>query len=245
MGILNWFTSKTLYYPGCLTKFLGEDEKYRAIFNKLGIDFILLPGEVCCGLPALNAGYKKDIRKLAQKNLELFKKNNIKKIITSCPSCYHIFKDVYSEILPEWSGSGIKVEHATIAILNSLKKKSIDFSDMPDEEKEPVTYHDPCHLGRYSGIYEEPREVIKRLGGKIIEIKYNRENAFCCGAGGGMRVNFPKIAKAISEKKAIYIPKVAEKIISPCMLCWINLKSATDKSEEFSSFVLRKLEALK
>ena len=76
MGIGNWFKKgNVLYYPGCLVKGVlkQELENYKFIFNKLGIDFTMLPdSEVCCGLPVLNAGHKKDARKLAKKNFELF-----------------------------------------------------------------------------------------------------------------------------------------------------------------------------
>lgn len=246
MGIIKWVKglgSNTLYYPGCLTKGVLTDEfnNYKDIFNILGIDFMLLPeGENCCGLPVLNAGYKKDARKLAEKNLEVFRKYSIKKIITNCPSCYHTFKEVYPKLLRDWD---IEVEHATVTILNALKRKGIRLSTVGGAES--VVYHDPCHLGRYSGIYEEPREVIGLLGGKISEFKFNRENAFCCGGGGGLRANYPETAKKIAELKIKHMPKDAKKIISPCGLCYSNFKSATDKSQEFSSFVLGKLRSLR
>ncbi len=245
MGIVKWvkgFGEKVLYYPGCLTKgvLTEQFENYKNIFNRLGIDFILLSDEeVCCGLPILNAGYKKDARKLAKKNFDIFKKKGISKIVTNCPSCYHMFKDVYPTMVREWD---IKVEHVTITILNAIKKKRIQYKG---EEKEIVSYHDPCHLGRYSGIYEEPRQVIELLGGKIIEMKNNRENAICCGAGAGMRVNFPEIAKKSAKKRVTNIEDRVEKIISPCGLCYANLKSATEKSIEFSSFVLERLKEIK
>jgi len=242
MGIGNWFKKgNVLYYPGCLTEGVlkQELENYKLIFNKIGIDFIMLPDKVCCSLPVLNAGYKKDARKLANKNFDLFKARNVLKIVTNCPSCYHTFKEIYPELVRDWD---IEVEHATISILNGLKKKKIDFSDIDEDKKEVVAYHDPCHLGRYSEIYEEPRKVIEMLGGRIIEFKKNRKEAYCCGGGGGVRANFPKIAKEIVEKKASFMPKQVEKIISPCGLCYANFKDATDKSEEFSSFVRRKLE---
>jgi len=201
MGLLGMFgRGKTLYYPGCLTKGVLKEQlgNYKEIFNRLGIDFVMLPdGEVCCGLPVLNAGYRKDARKLAKKNFDLFKKNGIKKIITNCPSCYHTFKKIYPELVKEWD---FEIEHATVSILNALKKKGIKWGGL-NEERELVVYHDPCHLGRYSGIYEEPREVIERLGGKIFEFELNRNDAICCGAGGGMRANFPNIAKVAAMKR--------------------------------------------
>jgi Fe-S oxidoreductase len=245
MGLISWVKGlggSTLYYPGCLTKGVLTEEfgRYKEIFNLLGVDFVMLPeGESCCGLPVLNAGYKKDARKLAEKNFEVFKKYGIRKIITNCPSCYHTFKEIYPKLLRDWN---IEVEHATVTILNGLKRKGIRLR--ATDGADLVAYHDPCHLGRYSGIYEEPREVIELLGGKLVEYPLNRENAFCCGGGGGVRANFPDTAKKIAELKDKYAPKGAKKIISPCGLCYMNIKSATDRSMEFSAFVLGKLRGL-
>jgi Fe-S oxidoreductase len=240
---LNWFktSGKTLYYPGCLTKGVLKQEldNYKQIFNHLDIDFVMLPNdEVCCGIPVLNAGYKKDAKSLAQKNFELFKKYNISKIITNCPSCYHSFAHLYPDLVKGWN---IEVEHATQAILKRVKEK---LKTYVFEQRESVTFHDPCHLGRYSEIYDEPREVIQLLGGDIKEMYHNRENSLCCGGGGGVRANFPELAIDIAKKRVEEIPREAEKIISPCGLCFANLKSATDKSEEFSTFVLRKLKEI-
>jgi len=244
MGLFGFGRGKTLYYPGCLTKGVLKEqfENYKEIFNRLGIDFVLLPDdEVCCGLPILNAGYRKDARKLAKKNFDLFRKNGITKIVTSCPSCYYTFKEVYPKMVSGWD---IEVEHATVVILNALRKRGIKFKGS-DGERELVCYHDPCHLGRYSGIYEEPREVIERLGGKVFEFKFNRANAYCCGGGGGVRANFPKIAKDVAKKKMSFVPDEVGKVISPCGLCYANLKLASDKSVEFSDFVVRKLRGLR
>lgn len=245
MGLFNLFSKeKVLYFPGCLTKGVLKEqfENYKEIFNKLKLDFVLLSDEEsCCGLPVLNAGHKKDARKLAKKNFELFKKNGITKIVTNCPSCYHTFKEVCPILVRDWD---IEVEHATVTILNALKKRNIKYRGQ-EEDKPVVTYHDPCHLGRYSNIYNEPREVIELLGGKLKELKLNKENALCCGAGGGLRANFPETAKMAAKKRVEGILKDADQIISPCGLCFANLKSATDKSTEFSSFVLARLGRLR
>ncbi len=242
MGIITWLkkvNSNTLYYPGCLTKSVLQDhlENYKQIFNILGIDFIILSEDICCGMPALNAGYSKDTRELAKKNFELFKKYNVRKIITNCPSCYSILKFEYPKLVREWD---IEVEHATVTILNALKNRRI-----PDTKKEKITYHDPCHLGRYSEIYDAPRQVLQLLGAEIIEMKHSKDQALCCGAGAGLQANYPDMAKNIAKLRISEIPRQAEKIVSPCGLCSANLKSATDKSEEFSSFVLRKIKELK
>ena len=78
-----------------------------------------------------------------------------------------------------------------------------------------------------------------------MESPFNRENAICCGGGGGVRANFPEIAKSIAKKKASFIPEAVGKIISPCGLCYANIKSGTEKSMEFSTFVLGKLRGMR
>lgn len=234
--ILKGMGSNTLYYPGCMLKnvMTTEQENYKKIFNKLGIDFIMMPNnEVCCGSPVINAGYKKDAKILAKKNYDLFKKHSITKIITPCPGCYNMFQNEYSRLLKEWD---IEVEYATTTILKELKKRGS--FNLP---KEIVSYHDPCHLGRYSEIYNEPREIIKLLGGELKEMKHNRNNAICCGAGAGMRANYSEIAKDIAKKRMNEKPKDAQWVLTPCGLCTANLKTADDSVVEFSTWVLRRM----
>ena len=125
MGIFGFGKGKTLYYPGCLTKGVlkKQFENYKEIFNRLNIDFVMLSDEEnCCGLPILNGGYKKDARKLAKKNFDLFKVKGITRILTNCPSCYHTFKEIYPTLVRDWD---IEVEHATVAILRALEKRKI------------------------------------------------------------------------------------------------------------------------
>ncbi len=238
MGIISWLKNigkNTLYFPGCLTKGVLKQqfENYKEIFNILGVEYILLSDrEVCCGLPVLNGGYRKDARNLAQKNFELFKEMKVTKIITNCPSCYHTLKEIYPKLVREWD---IEVEHATETIYNKTKNKKFNVKE------EIVTYHDPCHLGRYSGIYEKPREVIRVLGGRIREMEKNRKDALCCGGGGGVRANFPDLAKNIAKRRIENVDENVTSIISPCGLCYSNIKSASEKSTEFSDFVLRKI----
>jgi len=225
-----------LYFPGCLTKEVlkKEFENYKEIFNKLGINYITLSEEEsCCGLPVLNAGYRKDARKVAQDNFKLFKERKVYKIITSCPSCFHMFKSVYPSLIRDWD---IEVEHATVSVFNVIKKKRIK-----NLQREVVSYHDPCHLGRYEKIFDEPRKVIEMLGGEIIEMKHNREDSYCCGGGGGLRANFESTAKKIAKKRLSHLDKSVKRLITPCGLCYSQLREGDTEVLEFSTFVLEKL----
>lgn len=237
MALFGFFKSgNTLYYPGCLTKFVlnSEMENYKRILEKIKVDFIMITSELCCGSPALNAGYETEARKLARKNLELFNKHNIKKIITSCPACFKVLSG-YKEMLPDWK---IEVEHITTTILNYLRKKKIELVF-----REKVTYHDPCHLGRHSGIYEEPREILRRLGYEIVEMRNNRENSLCCGGGAGLRTNNPELASKIARERIKQASEInVQKIITTCPLCFAHMaENSGIEVVEFSQAVAESL----
>ena len=238
MGIFGLFNKgNTLYYPGCLGKYVltGEAENYKKILEKIGVDFITLPNELCCGSPVLNAGYEKDARKLARKNLELFKEHNITKIVTNCPACFKTFSQDYKEMMPDWK---IEVEHIIPVILRYLKKKGID--NIPNEK---VAYHDPCHLGRHSNIYNEPREILERLGYEVVEMRNNKANSLCCGGGAGLRSNNPELASKIAKERIKQAQEInVKKIITPCPLCFAHLyENSGIEVLEFSHIVAKAL----
>jgi len=210
-----------LYYPGCLTKFVAKDleENYKKILTRIGIDFIQLKNlELCCGSPVLNAGYKKDFENLMNKNLEVFKEHSINKIITSCPACFKTFSQTYREL----KGWDIEVEHTTVTIWKSIEKGKLKINRKFNEK---ITYHDPCHLGRHSKIYDEPRNILKALGFEIVEMRNSRENALCCGAGAGLKTNQPDLANKIAVRRLQQAEdKNIKKMITCCALCYAHLK---------------------
>lgn len=257
MGILSKLSEKfiggnILYYPGCLTKFVSNDleRNYQEILRKIGIDFIQLKDlEMCCGSPAYNAGYKKDFENLIEKNLAVFKEHGISKIITNCPACYKVFSIDYPENSKGW---GIKAEHITMTIWNAIKNSKIKFRKNFSEE---ISYHDPCHLGRHSNIYEEPRNILKSLGFRVKEMENNRGNALCCGGGGGLGANQPEISKKIAEMRLNQAKELnVKKIITSCPLCYLHLKKNSEflevielsetSSRSFDDFVVELSEVL-
>jgi Fe-S oxidoreductase len=241
MGIFDRiFGGNTIYYPGCLTKFVAKDlgENYKKILKKIGVDFIELKDlEVCCGSPVLSAGYKEDAKNLAEKNYNVFKEHGVNKIITSCPACFRTFSKEYPNLISRWD---IQAEHITQTILNAIKKGKIKFK----KESGKVTYHDPCHLGRYANIYEEPREIIKAIGFEIVEMKLSREKSFCCGGGGGLRSNYPNESKEIAKERIRQAEETGTKIlVTTCPLCYLQLKEAAKgiKVLELSEIILQHL----
>jgi heterodisulfide reductase subunit D len=227
-----------LYYPGCMMKFVTreQNEKYKKILRKIGIDFIELKDlEVCCGSPVLAAGHVDEARRLAEKNLKVFKEHAVRKIITPCPACFRFFSQEYPKLLEKWD---FEIEHITQTIARALEEGRLKLKGMNAK----VTYHDPCHLGRYSGVYEEPRKIIKSSGSKIVEMEMARENSLCCGGGGGVRANYPELSKGMAIERIEQAKKTGTKtLITACPLCFVQLKEAAEKSKiqvmELSEFI--------
>jgi len=221
-----------LYYPGCMTKRIYKEyaENYKKIFNKIGIDFIeLKQAEQCCGSPVLSAGYKKDFDRLVKQNTDTFNEYGIKKIITNCPACYRILKENYPSF---------EVEHVSVTINNAIKEGKLKLKKISNEK---ITYHDPCHLGRQGGVYEEPRFILQELGFKIIEMRNHHENSLCCGAGAGLRNNNPNLSNKIGKLRIGQAEELkVKKLITTCPMCHYQLQNSTNKIKviELSEVVL-------
>ena len=228
--------SNTLYFPGCIAYYKEKENflLWGEIFSRLGIDFKLVDKKVCCGLPALEAGYSSEARKLARRNFEIFKEEKIDKIITPCPVCYKMFKEDYPVFLPDWN---IEVINIWELILNKLEEKpgliknkdnnanslSSDNegkagSNSKEFEGQEIGFQDSCYLGRYCKVYEEPRKILSLIGYRIKEMKDNRENALCSGSCGGLpRVN-PTLADKTAKERLLQAKRTGIKKLIVCSL---------------------------
>lgn len=198
--------SNTLYYPGCVTRQALPEvgARYEQLLRQAQIDFIVLPGEaVCCGSPVKRAGYLADFEALKRRNLALLARYSVRKIITNCPGCYHTFKVEY----------GMEAWHVSQVLRPATFRRSAEAS---------LTYHDPCHLGRWSGIYEEPRRLLAAAGWQVTELPDNREQGLCCGGGGGLKSNFPELADAIARQRLAQVTN--QRLCTACPLCYAHFK---------------------
>ncbi len=234
MGLLEKILSgkgKTAYYPGCLTKFVLPEVQgnYENLLRKFKIKFIEVPEFYCCGSPVLNAGYEADFLELREKHVNTLKEYGVETVLFSCPSCYTMFKKYYPEFQPKL---------ILREILDKLEERESDFP-----KKGRITFHDPCHLGRYSGEYDLPRKLLTLLGYEIIEMRHSRENSLCCGGGGGLRSNYPEKSKQVSRIRIDEAEETGAGLLTTaCPMCYLQLKETaqnTDlKVKEISEVIL-------
>jgi len=217
--------ASTAYFVGCTTAYRRPEiaEATVRILNAASADFMILhPEEWCCGSPALRVGRRDLFLELAKHNVEAIERAGVARVVTSCAGCYRTLTQDYPEFVGEKS---FKVVHTSELMAELVKEGRLKLSKGVPET---VTYHDPCHLGRHAGIYEQPREVLKSIPAiKFVEMLKSRENARCCGAGGGVKAGFPDFAmQAALEKLKDAQELGAKTIVSTCPFCAHNLKDA-------------------
>lgn len=180
------------------------------IMDKAGVDFSILGGEEwCCGFPLIGAGMPEKMQTLMEHNLNKVKEVGAEAIVFTCPSCYHTWKLLYK--------TNAKLYHATQMMAELIKDKRISLKEM----NTTVTYHDPCDLGRNSGVFEEPREVLNAIPGlKLVELPMNRQLSVCCGGGGNLEMTNPELSGKIAQMKLDSIENTgADTVVTACQQC--------------------------
>ncbi len=216
--------AEVLYFVGCTAALTPEIQSVAIhtanILKKLNVDFSVFgEHEVCCGSVAMRTGDRRAFNIVAMQNRELFEQSGIKTIITSCAGCYRTLKIDYKEII---DALGIEVLHTIEYIQRLLSQRDIPLKHLGLT----VTYHDPCHTGRHTGLYEEPRDLLKRVA-TVTEMDTIKENAKCCGAGGGVKKGFPELSLEIAKSRIREAEETgAEAVVSICPFCYRNLSDA-------------------
>jgi Fe-S oxidoreductase len=149
------------------------------VLRALGTSFGVLRQERCTGDAARRLGNDLLFQQLAETNLETMAANGVKKLLSICPHCVHTIQEDWQEF-----GTPPAIEHHSEFLARSLPQVTLNLNQ-EKQNQEKIVFHDPCYLGRYRQVYDEPRAVVARAG-QLVEAPRNRERGFCCGAGGGM-----------------------------------------------------------
>jgi len=181
---------------------------FAAVMRHLGTTFGVLRKERCTGDPARRLGNDLVFQQLAEQNLETLKSSNVKKIVSICPHCVRTISTDWREF-----GEAPPVEHHSEFMARHIDK-------LPKEHNgQKVVFHDPCYLGRYRGVFDQPREVAA-LAGEVVDPPRAREKSFCCGAGGGLAFLGEEHGDRVSHNRAKELAATGAQVVgAACPFC--------------------------
>ena len=205
-------TQEYCLWLGCMG---GYDPKGREIvadfarvMNYLGTSYGVLRKEKCTGDPVRRLGNDLLFQQLAEANLEALAQNKVKKIVSICPHCVRTIQEDWKEY-----GTPPEVEHHSEFLARYADRLPKQIND------ENIVFHDPCYLGRYRNVYDQPRTVAA-LAGNLVEAPRNRERSFCCGAGGGLAFLGEETGERVSHNRAAELVATgAQTIAAACPFC--------------------------
>jgi Fe-S oxidoreductase len=223
-----------LFWVGCAGSFDQRAQKitraFVTILDKLAIKYAILgKEEMCTGDPARRSGNEFMFQMMAYQNIQVLNNYGIKKIVTTCPHCFNIFRNEY----PELGGSYEVVHHATF-LQELIDSGKIKMQEGGIFKGKKITYHDSCYLGRANNIYEAPRKVLEAMDIELVEMKRCRSNGLCCGAGGAqmfkeeekgdIRINIERSNEALATGASV--------IAAACPFCNTMLTDGVKNKEK-------------
>ncbi|HEY5473602.1 MAG TPA: (Fe-S)-binding protein, partial [Candidatus Limnocylindrales bacterium] len=222
--------SKNVYFAGCTASYVEHDIGQAAVrlMDTAGVDFTYLgEKENCCATPMLVAGKWEQFTEIMRENIAAVKTAGADTVIASCPACDMMWRKAY----PEWCEKlgidyGLKVRHYSEVVGDQIAAGAFSFpAAAPGQAQVKVTWHDSCHIGRASGVYEPPRDLIKAVpGAELVEMEFNRRDAHCCGSVLTL-LKDPLVAHDIGKMRLAEADATgAEKILALCPCCQFQLR---------------------
>jgi Fe-S oxidoreductase len=224
-----------LYFMGCTAPFRSPDTVIATmdILDAAGVKYkVIGEDEWCCGSVLRRTGFVDEADKLREHNVEQFKRSGVKTVVTSCAGCFRAMKKEYG------------VEDIEVLHITQYVDKLIDEGKLKlRKSRDRVTYHDPCHLGKHMGVYDAPRNVLRKVA-TLVEMEHCRENSMCCGAGGGVKSAYGETAIGVGATRMDEAKITGAKlVVTPCPFCKTNLSDSSKclPVVDFAEYVASKL----
>jgi Fe-S oxidoreductase len=188
------------YFVGCVASAFPVAQSitrsFVQVLERAGQEYSLLAGEEwCCGYPLLVNGQRDEALELMAHNLEVVRSLGAERVVCTCASCYHVWAHVFPQ---EMGDLDFEVMHATQLLADLLGEGKLAMESLPLR----ATYHDPCELGRASGIYDAPRQVLASIPDlTLVEMALSQANAFCSGEGGNLEVFDPELSEEVAGRR--------------------------------------------
>ncbi len=225
-----------IFFAGCMTHLAPSIVKSMTkILDASGLKWTFMDkdGGVCCGRPLMLAGQDREARELINYNSQIIWKSGAQTLVTSCPICYKVFKESYY--------LDVEVLHHTQFIKNLIEDGSVKLNFL----QKSVVYHTPCELGRGSGVYSEPKDVLRYVS-KLVSSAYEDENSLCCGGSlGNLKIDYRKKHKIAVDAAAKLTKAQPDILATACPLCKKTFSNATTtKVQDISEIVSEALVTL-
>ncbi len=222
-----------LLFVGCVSAFypraFGVSQDFCRTLQMAGVSVTTMgTNEWCCGYPLYNSGLETEVKELAEHNVRAVLQLGVSSMVTTCPSCYYMWKRVYPTLTP--LPKSLNIMHSSQLLAELLDDKRLK----PKPQARIVTYHDPCDLGRKSGEYDAPRHVLNALPGvELREMANCRENSLCCGGGGDVKIFSHETTQDVAERRVRQVLDIeAEAVVSGCQQCKRALVAAVQAMRE-------------
>ncbi|RLC88319.1 MAG: (Fe-S)-binding protein [Chloroflexi bacterium] len=243
--------AEVAYFVGCVSSLFPASysipQSLVQIFERAGVNYGLMGGEErCCGYPLYLNGEVERAVEMARRNIEAVRATGASRVVMSCPSCHHMWKHTYPELLDEDALDGLEVLHETEMLAELARAGRLHLKPWPVT----VTYHDSCDLGRKGGIFEAPRDVLRAIPDlELVEMADHHANSLCCGGGGNLETYNRELAQSLPRRRLEQARDAGAKYtVVSCQQCKRTLFGAARREKirirvtDLSEVVLRQLE---
>lgn len=226
------------FFMGCTELYREQDQAFDVlrILRAAKVSFRVITENVCCGSPVYRVGDQEQAHKQAQDVAEMLKEGG-QTVLVSCAGCYRMFSHFYPLLLDK---DTFPVVHSVQLLDQLISDGRMNLRPL----KAKVTYHDPCHLGRHAGVFDEPRRILSVIPDvELVEMEWNRKFSKCCGAGGGFRSGRPNDAIAVAAQRIREAESTGASILATaCPFCLRNLSDGAKSIR--SNIEIRTIESL-